>query len=169
MTDTTKSQGYEDNLKVSGKFDLQETTLDPFTFINNSLMTFDLSGISFADESRNILKIIFSLYPGDKRVLTKPIQTKRPSIGVKKSSWCVFTQTVCFPEEYMTGEIVITVYDYSSEFATIKIPYSVFLQSISEIGGEFDLVTANLRNDSLASYVARQKSTDTLIVFQEKL
>ena len=168
MASNTQSREYQDSVKVSGEFDFQETILEPHTFINNSLITFDLSEISFIDKSKQILKIAFSLYPGDKRVLTKPIQTKRPSIGTKKTSWCIFSETVCFPEEYMEGEIVITVYDYSSNFATIKIPYSVFKQSISEIGGEFDLVSASLRNDSLVSYVARQRSTDTLIVFQEK-
>lgn len=168
MAGSTQKKDYQDTVKVSGKFTFQETVLSPHTFINNSLVTFDLSGISFADESNHILKIVFSLYPGNKRVLTKPIQTRRPSIGVKNSAWNIFSEIVAFPEEYMNGEIVITVYDYSSNFATIKIPYSVFLQSISEIGGEFDLISASLRNDSLVSYVARQKSTDTLIVFQEK-
>lgn len=167
MAETSKT--YETTFKTSGKFDFRETILDPFVFINNSKVTFDLSGISFNDESKNILKIAFSLYPNKKRILTKPIQTKTPSVGIKNSYWNIFTETVSFPEEFLTGEIIITVYDYSSDFATIKIPYSVYLQSISEIGGEFDLVSANLRNDSLVSYVARQKSTDTLIVFQEKV
>lgn len=167
MTTNTQKQ-YETTLKVAGKFNFTETTLDKFVFVNNSTIKFDLSGISFQDATKEILKISVSLYPGNKRVLTRPIQTKRSYIKVRNEAWNIFTENVSVPEEYQTGEIIITVYDYSSNYATIKVPYSLFLQSIAEIGGEFDLVSANLRNDALVSYVVRQKSTDTLIVFQEK-
>lgn len=178
---------YFSNNKIYDKYILDGTvspnqspyTKDIIEIFNNQIFYLDLSNIIFtcSDDSvsnQQFTKLRIDWGDGHSDVLSKPLSSKASTISTYDPiSWKQQQHLYNVEKRYEYDEgisaaslpkIEVTLYNTFNDRVKIYIPYKMVYKTIYDIGSKFSLVSANVNNRNLVSYVLKQHKDDTMLI-----
>lgn len=125
--------------------------------VNNEEITFNLKNFSEINNPQLIHKVLVDFGDDTNVTINKPIKKE-------DEDWMLFSHRFELKEGVETGNISISVYNLNGEQSTRNIQFKIRKESLQEQGIEFNLVSANLRNDKKISYIFNNSGKNQLVL-----
>lgn len=155
--------------------------LDKIFISNNEIFTLDLSSINVlnletndkdTDKYSKIYKAVIDWGDGKKDTVFKSIEKKVNTLGVAEPvKWDIVEHKYSMKEyiDYTQYEktptvIKINCFNVYGTCFKFEIPFEILYKSLPELGTEFKIISANIRNDGNTSYVLKHVATDSIVV-----
>lgn len=147
------------------------TNLDEITIFNNEEFIIDLTDVKILkfDKESPIdedyvepHKIIVDWGDGKTDTSVAKITNSLSTIN-SNSEWKKISHNYAFEEYTEKSAVKITCFNIFGTSFTFNLPFSVVYKSLSDIGTEFKIISANIRNDGETSYVLKHIATDSIV------
>lgn len=154
---------------------------DFIEIFNNEKMIFDFSNLVFKCSDLSVTgvelnKIKIDWGDGNTNTLTKELKHKGNSINNKGQSWKRIEHIYNTDKRniYLTDEvnalpkITIHLYNTYNDVVKIIIPFKLIYKTIYDLNCNFDIMSANVTNNNLTSFVLKENNNESISVVQTK-
>lgn len=154
---------------------------DFIEIFNNEKMIFDFSNLVFKCSDLSVTgvelnKIKIDWGDGNTNTLTKELKHKGNTINNKGQSWKRIEHVYNTDKRniYLTDEvnalpkITIHLYNTYNDVVKIIIPFKLIYKTIYDLNCNFDIMSANVTNNNLTSFVLKENNNESISVVQTK-